>query len=86
MEIGHTVIMLQQIPPDGQGVALFTVKGTIYEFYLRHLPLQEIIQLFHHQVQAAEAHRLINGGQTVTAGIRTASAALVVDDPVLHSL
>ena len=86
MEIGHAVIMLQQIPPDGQGVALFTVKGTVNKFHLGHLPLQEIIQFLHHQIQAPEPHRLIDGRQAVAAGIRTATAALIVDDPVFHAL
>ena len=86
MEIGDSVVMLQQILPDSQGMAPFAVEGPVYKFYLRHLMVQEEIQLPLYQLQAAKPHRPVNGRQTIATSIRAASAALIVENPVFHSV
>ena len=62
---------------------LFTVKGAVYEFNLGHFFFQKEIQLLTDTPKGAEVHGLLNGRKTVTAGERTASAALIVNDTVL---
>ena len=47
--------------------------------------VQEKLQFREYQIETPEAHRLIDGRKTVTAGKRTSAAALIVDDPVLES-
>ena len=86
MEIGHAVVMLLDMPPYGESVAFLTVKGAVHKFHLGHLSLQKPVQLPLYQGNGPETQRLVHGGQTVGAGKRAASAALIVDDPMLQIL
>ena len=84
MEIGNAVIMVPDILPDSHCMGLFTVKGSVYEFYLGHFRLKEPLQFRQYQIQAAKTQFPINGRQTVGTGKRTSSAAFVVDNAVFQ--
>ena len=85
VEVRDPVIMLHKVPPDPQCVFSFAVEGAVHKFDLWDLVVQEKLQFREYQIETPEAHRLIDGRKTVTAGKRTPAAALIVDDPVLES-
>ena len=85
MKVGDTVVMIQDMLPDPQGMLPPAVKGPVHEFYLGDLPFQKEIQLLFHQRKAPEPHRLVDGGQAVAAGKGTAAAALIINDPVFKA-
>ena len=85
VEVRDPVIMLHKVPPDPQRVFSFAVEGAVHKFDLWDLVVQEKLQFREYQIETPEAHRLIDGRKTVTAGKRTPAAALIVDDPVLES-
>ena len=66
------------------GVGMAAVEGAVYEFYLPDPVVQEKLQLLLYQAHVPYPHRLVDGGEAVAAPERTASAGLVVQDPVLE--
>ena len=77
--------MFFDILPDAHGMRFFAVERPVYKFHLGDLIVQEELQLFFYQIQAAETHLFINGGHAIAAGKRTAPAALIVNDPVFKN-
>ena len=73
MEVGHTIVILQNMLPDCHGMTLFRVKGPVHKLDLRHSFFQKKIQLRQNQLKIPETHRLINGGQTIATGKRAAA-------------
>ena len=86
MKVCDPIVVFLDKTPDFHGMALFAVKGPIHEFHLGDAVLQEKGQLPLHPIQAPKPHRLINRRKTVAAGKGASPAALIVDNPVLHSL
>ena len=74
MKIGNAIVMCQQIFPDLHCMFFIAVKGTIYEFYLCHLLIEEKLQLPLHNGKIPQPDLLINGGQAVAAAKRAATA------------
>ena len=60
MEIGHTIVMIANKLPDCRRMGLFTVKGTIHKFNLRHALLQEEGKFFFYCIKRAKAKLFIN--------------------------
>ena len=82
VEVGHSIVMILDIPPDFQRMVLPAVKGSVHKFYLGYFCLQKNIQLLFYQIQAFKPELFIHRRQTIAAGKGAAPAALVIKDLV----
>ena len=86
VKIRHAIIMIPQKTPQFQRARMTAVKGTVYKFYLLYIPREKIQQLLFHQLHAPVSDALIDRGEAVAAGKRTAAARLVVEDTIFKFL
>ena len=61
MEVGDSIVMFQNVPPDSQCMFSLAVKCAVHKFHLRNLVFQEKVQFLFYQIQTAEAHGFVNG-------------------------
>ena len=83
MEIRNSIIVLLNIFPDFHCVLMITVEGSVNKFHLRNLMIYKKLQFLFHKLRIPEAKLLFHRGKTVTAGKRTATARLIINDAVL---
>ena len=82
MEIGDSVIMFLNVRPDLHCMRMITVECPVHKFYLRHFPVNKKLQFLFHKLRIPEAKLLFHRGKTVTAGKRTATSRLIINDTV----
>ena len=86
MKICHPIIMLLNMSPYFQCMALTAVKGPVHKFHLRNPVFQKIIQFPLYQFQIPETDGFIHRRKTIAAGKRTAPAAFIINDSVFKAL
>ena len=86
MEIGDTIVMIQNIVPDFLCVRMIAVKGPIHKFYLSRLVIEKKLQFFSYLIHIAETHRFIDGRKAITAAVRTPPGRFIVNDAVFKKI
>ena len=83
MKIRDPFVMLLDIFPNGNRMLMVTVKSSIHKLHLRHFLIDKKLKLFFYQFKFAETQTFVYRRKAVTAGKRTSSARLIVDDLIL---